>query len=124
MGGHVGKEFVGPGVVFLKRRCVAKFDLVEHVLSVGQRITGLNRALAGVNQRKGGLCPLDGHERFPLGRTILEGGGEGIEHTEIIPGDGYVAGNGLHHGEQHHAHEEDCQSPSTVGLWKPDAQET
>ena len=124
VGGHVGEEFVGPGVVFLKRRCIAKFDLIEHVLGVGQCVTGLNRALAGVNQSKGGLCALNGHERLPFGRTVLEGGGKGIEHTEIVTGDGYIAGNGLHHGEQHHAHEENRHSPSTVGLRKPDAQET
>ena len=62
VGGDVGKEFVRPRMVFFKRRSVAEFDLVQDVFCIGQGITGLDRSLAGVHQREGGLCSLNGDE--------------------------------------------------------------
>ena len=62
VGGNIGEEFVRSGMVFLERRSVAEFDLIQDVFCIGQGITGLDRSLAGVHQRKGGLCPLNGYE--------------------------------------------------------------
>ena len=123
MGGNIGQEFVGAWVVLLKGRGVPKFNLVQHVLCVSQGIAGLNRSLGGVKQRKRRLCTLNGDQGFALCCSVSERVGEGIENTKVIACNGYIAGNRLHHREQHDGHEQHSGASTPIGLTEPNTQE-